>query len=205
MRDLNQITIERDISETSLETSQKRWLFCDVFKTSQIHLRKDVFFVTSLRRLKNISKKTSFLWHLWGVSKNLSQVFAVFQKYPTKMISCDFHRVITVSGKIDLGLLETLKKWNVFRAYISIKSVMSISGLLSAREFWQVTDCQSPILGVLFTTFSDFFRLMKLYITCCHYEMCWNTDILVKFDKKCVIRFAIDIWSTFLMTMLFFL
>ena len=161
--------------------------------------------MTSLRRLKNISKKTSFLWHLWGVSKNLSQVFAVFQKYPTKMISCDFHGVITVSGKIDMGLLETLKEWNVFWAYISIKSVMSISGLLSAREFWQVTDCQSPILGVLFTTFSDFFRLIKLYITCCHYEMCWNTDILVKFDKKCVIRFAIDIWSTFLMTMLFFL
>ena len=144
--------------------------------------------MTSLRRLK----------------KSLASI-SVFQKYPTKMISCDFHGVITVSGKIDVGLLETLKEWNVFWAYISIKSVMSISGLLSAREFWQVTDCQSPILGVLFTTFSDFFRLIKLYITCCHYEMCWNTDILVKFDKKCVIRFAIDIWSTFLMTMLFFL
>ena len=50
----------RDLSETS----QKRCLFCDVFKTSQIHLKKDVFFVTSLRRLKNISKKMSFVWRL---------------------------------------------------------------------------------------------------------------------------------------------
>ena len=39
LRDLNQISIERDISETS-----------------QKHLRRDDFFVTCLRRLKNISK-----------------------------------------------------------------------------------------------------------------------------------------------------
>ena len=43
LRDLNQISIERDISETS-----------------QKHLKRDVFFVTSLRRLKNISKKILF-------------------------------------------------------------------------------------------------------------------------------------------------
>ena len=43
-----------------LETSQKRLLFCDVFKTSQTHLKKDVFFVTSLGRLKSISRK--YLW-----------------------------------------------------------------------------------------------------------------------------------------------
>ena len=43
LRDLNQISIERDISETS-----------------QKHLKRDVFFVTSLRRLKNISKKIVF-------------------------------------------------------------------------------------------------------------------------------------------------
>ena len=47
LRDLNQISIERDISETS-----------------QKHLKKDVFFVTSLRRLKNILKKMSFVWRL---------------------------------------------------------------------------------------------------------------------------------------------
>ena len=74
----------RDVSETS----QKRWLFYDVFKTSQIHLKKDVFFVTSLRRLKNISKmmsfvwrhfskKMSFPWRLWDVSKtSLASIFS---------------------------------------------------------------------------------------------------------------------------------
>ena len=44
LRDLSQISIERDISETS-----------------QKNLKRDVFFVTSLRRLKYISKKMSFL------------------------------------------------------------------------------------------------------------------------------------------------
>ena len=43
LRDLNQISIERDSSEIS-----------------QKHLKRDVFFVTSLRRLKYISKKMSF-------------------------------------------------------------------------------------------------------------------------------------------------
>ena len=44
LRDLKQISIERDISETS-----------------QTHLKRDDFFVTSLRRFKHISKKMSFL------------------------------------------------------------------------------------------------------------------------------------------------
>ena len=46
-RYLNQVSIESDISETS-----------------QKHLKRDVFFVMSLRRLKYISKKMSFLWRL---------------------------------------------------------------------------------------------------------------------------------------------
>ena len=76
VRDLNRISIERDISETSLETSQKRWLFCDVFKTSQKHLKKDVFCVTSLGRLGHISKTMSFPWRLWDVSKtSLASIF----------------------------------------------------------------------------------------------------------------------------------
>ena len=76
LRDLNQVSIGRDISETS-----------------QKHLKSDAFFVTSLRRLKNISKrcllrnvfKTSqaylkkdvyFPWQLWDVSKtSLANVF----------------------------------------------------------------------------------------------------------------------------------
>ena len=46
------------------------------------------------------------------------------------------------------------------------------SGLISMREFWQVKDRQNPVVNVLFTTFSHFFRLIKLYITCFHYELC---------------------------------
>ena len=172
LRDLNQISIERDISETS-----------------QRHLKKDVFFVTSLRRLKNISKKMSFAWRLSDVSdisqkrclfrdvsetsqKHLSQVFLVFQKYVTKMISCDFRRLITISDKIDVGPSETLKKWNALWEHcIDINQSSLPSGLISTWEFWQVKDLQNPIVSVLFTTFSDFFRLIKLYITCCHYEL----------------------------------
>ena len=50
------------------EISQKTWHFRDVFKTSQIHLKKDVFFVTFLRRLY-ISKRMSISWRVWDVSK----------------------------------------------------------------------------------------------------------------------------------------
>ena len=53
MRNLNQVSIEGDL----LETSQKEMAFCNVLKTSQIHLKKDVSTVTSLRRLRNILKR----------------------------------------------------------------------------------------------------------------------------------------------------
>ena len=97
-----------------LETSQKRWLFCDVFKTFQKHLKKDVFCLTSLRRLEQISKKMSFPWRLWDVSKSsLASIFSFSKIHHTKMISCDFRRVITTSDKMDVGLSETLRKWNV--------------------------------------------------------------------------------------------
>ena len=43
------------------EKSQKKWLFCDVLKSSQIHLKKDVFRATSLRLLVHTSKKMSIL------------------------------------------------------------------------------------------------------------------------------------------------
>ena len=63
----------RDLSETS----QKICLFCDVFKTSQKHLKKDFLCVTSLRRLAHISKKKYFPWRLWDVSKtSLASIFA---------------------------------------------------------------------------------------------------------------------------------
>ena len=55
LRCINQISIERDRS-----------------KTSQKYLKRDVFFVTSFRHLRFISKKIFFLWRLWDVS-NTSQ------------------------------------------------------------------------------------------------------------------------------------
>ena len=75
LRDLKQISIDRDISETS-----------------QTHLKRDDFFVTSLRRLKNISKKMSFLyskkmpflWRLCDVSKTSLAGICDFSKIPHK-------------------------------------------------------------------------------------------------------------------------
>ena len=81
LRDLNQISIERDFSETSqkhlkredffcyaFQTSQ-RCLFSDIFKTSQKLLKEHVFSMRSLRCLDHIFKKISIPWHLWDVSK----------------------------------------------------------------------------------------------------------------------------------------
>ena len=127
LRDLIQISIVRDISETS----QKHFKREDFFVMSQRHLKRDVFFVTSLRRPKNISRKMSFVWRLSDVSnislksclfrdisktsqKHLLQVFVIFQKYLTIMVSCDFRRITEILDKIDMGPLETPKKWNVF-------------------------------------------------------------------------------------------
>ena len=66
--------------------------------------------MTSLRRLEHISKNMSIPDITWTSQKHLPQVFVGSQKYPTKTISCDFHKVITISDKIDRGPLETLKK-----------------------------------------------------------------------------------------------
>ena len=101
MRCLSEISIRYPLTETSwdlLETSQKGWLFCFVFKTSQINLKKDCLF-------RDVSETAQ---------KHLSQVFVIFQKYPTEMILCHFPRVITISVKINMGPLEALKKWNIF-------------------------------------------------------------------------------------------
>ena len=57
LRDLNQISIERDILETSFKHPKRDDFFVtSLIKTSQKHLKKDVFSVTSLGRLKNISR-----------------------------------------------------------------------------------------------------------------------------------------------------
>ena len=143
--------------------------------------------MTSLRRLEYISKKMSFPWRLWDVSIHLSQVFLVFQ-YVTKMISCDLRRLITISDKIDVRPSETLKKWNVLWEHcIDINQSSLPSGLISTWEFWQVKDLQNPIVSVLCTTFSDFFRLIKLYNLLSLWTVLtpyWNTEILAKFKKK---------------------
>ena len=75
---------ERHLKDLS-ETSQKRRLFWGVFKTSQIHLKKDVFFETSLKRLKYISKKMFFLWRLKYISKKM--FFQVTSLRRLKLIS----------------------------------------------------------------------------------------------------------------------
>ena len=93
-RDLNQISIERNISEASqkhlkrddffcdvFKTSQrhlKKIIFCDVFKTSQKHLKKDGFRVTSLRRFEHISERCLFRDISQTSQKYLSQVFVTF-------------------------------------------------------------------------------------------------------------------------------
>ena len=96
------------------EISQKRQLFCDVFKTSQKHLKKDVFCITPLGRLELISKNMSFPWHLWDVSETSLASICDFSKIPHRMVSCDLCRVTEIFDKIDVGPLETLKKRNVF-------------------------------------------------------------------------------------------
>ena len=70
MRCLWEISIRSLLGETAqrpLRNLSKKMIFCDVFKTSQIHLKKDVYSVTSLRRFKNISSK--YLWFF----KNIPQ------------------------------------------------------------------------------------------------------------------------------------
>ena len=66
-RCLWEISIKYPLRETSqrrLRNVSQEISFFDVFKTSQILLGKDVFYVTSLRHLKNIFKKKSFVWRL---------------------------------------------------------------------------------------------------------------------------------------------
>ena len=156
LRGFNQISIDTDISETSPK-----------------HLKRGVFCVASLRCLGHISKKMFFPLYFWDVSKTSLASILVFLKYITKMISCDFCRLITISDKIDVAPSETLRKWNALWEHcIDINQSSLPSGLISTWEFWEVKDLENTIVSVLFTTFSDFFRLIKLYITCFHYELC---------------------------------
>ena len=103
-----------DVFKTSSNTSQKRCILCYVFKTSQKHLKKDVFCVMSLRRLEHISKKISFPWRLWDVSKtSLASIFGFSKILHTKMILYDFRRVFTISDNMDLEPSGTLRNWKI--------------------------------------------------------------------------------------------
>ena len=59
-------------------------------KISQLHVNKDVFYVTSLRHPKHISKKIPILWRLRDVSKiNLASI-CDFSKIPRKNVFMRF-------------------------------------------------------------------------------------------------------------------
>ena len=166
MRCLSDVSIRSPLRETSqkpLKNISEKCLFCDVFKTSQVHLKKVVFHVTFLRRLKRISKTCQFYDVSDTSQNNLLKVFLTIQKNPTKMVF--------LADKTDLGPLKTLKKWNVvfWEQCIAInQSVMSISGLMFACclsqyyglqiiwQFYQVRICPISVADVFFTAFSDF-------------------------------------------------
>ena len=90
----------RDLSETTqkrcifCDVFSKKCLFCDVFKTSQKHLKKDAFSVTSLRRLDYISKKMSFSVTSLRRLKNISRKYFWFFKNTSQKI----FRVISVGS-----------------------------------------------------------------------------------------------------------
>ena len=87
------------------------------------------------------------------------------------MILCDFRRVITISDKIDVGPWKILNKQcdqciDINQTYHEYQwADICVTVLASQRT-------SNSIVGVLFTTFSDFLKLLKLYITRCHYEIC---------------------------------
>ena len=157
-------------------------------ETSQRPLRNISKEKTFLWRLKDISKEMSFAWRLSDVSnisqkscllrnisetsqKHLLQVFVIFQKYPTIMVSRNFRRVTEILDKIDMGPLETPKKWKVFwEQWIVINQVCHEYQWadICVRVLASKQSSKSYLnLSALFTIFSDFFRLIRLFISCC--------------------------------------
>ena len=122
--------------------------------------------------------------------KHLSQVFLVFQKYATKMISCDFHRLITISDKIDVGPSETFKKWNfLWEHYIDINQSSLPSGLISTYLHVLASQgsskpnskCIIYYFQWFFSTDQTIYNLFSLWIVL---NPCWITEILAKLHKK---------------------
>ena len=134
MRCLSDVSIRSPLRETSqkpLKNISEKCLFCDVFKTSQVHLKKVVFHVTFLRRLKRISKTCQFYDVSDTSQNNLLKVFLTIQKNPTKMVFQFYDvsdtsqnnllkvfltiqknptKMVFLADKTDLGPLKTLKK-----------------------------------------------------------------------------------------------
>ena len=118
------------------------------------------------------------------------------------MVSCDFPRVIKISDKIDVGPLETLEKWSVFwEQWTDINQVCN--GYQWANICMRVLASQrssKPNSRCIIYYFSRFFLTDKtLYnpLSLPEIQKSWGS-------LRCVIRFSIHIWSTFLITMLFF-
>ena len=135
----------REISQKPLRNISKhlKRLFYDVFKTSQIHLKKDVFQVTSLGRLRHISKKIFILWRLWYVSKNISWKYLWLFKNNTQKWF--------LAGKINVWALKTLRKMKrrFLWAMHSHQSVCRVDSYLHVVAVFQISGA-----GVLFTFFA---------------------------------------------------
>ena len=84
-------------------------------------------------------------------------------KYPTKMVPCDFRRVVEISDKIDVGPLETLNKCNVFWELPVAINQISVEWYL--LEFWHVSDCQNPAVVGSFTSFRGLLHVEELKIS----------------------------------------
>ena len=130
---------ERHLKDLS-ETFQKRRLFCDVFKTSQIHLKKCLFW--DVFKTSQIHLKKCLFWDVFKTSQIhlRKDVFFVTSFRRLKYIS----KKMLFYVKIDVRTLKTLKKWNVVfweQCIANNQSVMSISGLMIA--------CSLLLLAVL--------------------------------------------------------
>ena len=125
------------------ETYQKRRFLCDIFKTSEIHLKKTSF-LWHLSDISNTSQKRRFLCYLFKVSQTYlrKDAYSVTSLIRLKNISGKyfwlFKNILQKwfhADKIDVGPLKTLKKWNVVfweQCIVINQSVISISGLTFA-------------------------------------------------------------------------
>ena len=90
-----------------------------------MHLKKDVFFMTSLRCLNHISKKMTNLWCLCEVWKISPANISDFSKIPHKNGFAWFLLVIEISDKIDVEPFKTLRNETFSGRVHSYKSGLS--------------------------------------------------------------------------------